>query len=846
MSTNGSAEISVVEGDAWAKEFAGRYQVVSGRAPKSTKEVMVSQAALTRLSKSVGDLITPTDQKKKHFKIVGVLKANYLPRDSAAIYAKTSAISGVKLKNALNGTNFYLADKTKSVDWPSIMKFNLKGIGVLSSTVLLNPPAKEDVPLYQSGYMSTATSNADSSFYSVGLLLPLLLVPVAILTGSAFSFGARRQARTLAVISSLGASRKVLRSITVSNGIWLGLLGGALGSAAGVLVAAWILPQITDGSLSSYPGLHVPYLQLSFLALAGALIGAIVAWLPAIAAAKLDVLSTLRGTREHAAPKRKRGMASLIVILGGTAITALGVIELQAINSSNQTIDETINFIRKIASLQIIFGSIAALIGLIIGSPWILLGISKILHPFGKSARYATRDLVHNSKRFTSVLAAVLATSFIGSAALVGSFIINTYEKNQYRPILENNQLSFDEQWGVDYKYGYTKTQVIKLLAKHNRRLNSSLAGATTVGDVKSSGVISRYVQLGLFGYGFDTVAGKLKLGAEGYSPYVRPNTDYICLFDSRSTSYEAAQNAQRVGDNQTYLALSNQPKFSHCQALTNSFDTLLVGNASDLRLVLGGKVNTQAESTLAAGGAVAFHQGFTNNGKVLLDWYKSGASDILRGNDKKQLKTLKLKRTTELNATVVESPNSDISIMISPETAKALGIPSYPILAIVNYAKPPTTLQQDKLNALVSYSFNLEKGNPVNVEFWAWLILGVTSLFIFISTAISLILAQIESRADLTTLNSIGAKRSFRANVLSLQAFILVFTGTLFGGLLGTALVWSAVSASTAGSIVNMPFELPTTQALLMLFGVPLSLTVLTYLLTPIRMKNRTRLAID
>ena len=849
----GQGTLDVIEGKPWASELSGKYYGLTGRAPANNKELLVNKAALERLGLKVGDQVSIIDVQKR-LKIVGTLEWAEATSKTSVLFGLPGAVSG-----NVNEQNYaYYAVGSKPITWQQIIKLNQKGFGILSRDVIVNPPSADEVPLYQTAYGNPVPDGVATLMKILSLLLfvPIVLLPVAVLAGSAFSFGARRQARTLAVISSLGARASMLRFMTVANGIVLGLLGGLLGVVLGATGAFFTIPLFSDGSRRSYPGYHLPLGLLLIAVASGAVIGAIVSVIPAFAAAKVDVLNTLRGVRRNAKVKKRAGF-------GGLMVAAIGLASALACAAAATYIHDKINAGEMSPShndivgplmLGVGLGSVAIVVGLLMGSAWLLVFARAVFRRISPVSNYATNDLIYNRKRYTAVIASVLATSFVGASLMGLVFSALERERLAYQPQAESNQLVRDR--GFDSPdSAITKEQLDMKLADYDRKIESSLATAKTIGETTSAAVLYRHEEYGQLGYGVEA-NGQPIVGAEGQQPYVMRDLNYLCPYSDGSPAhaeYQKLQEAQRWTD---LRKLDFQPKYQGCMNLVDDPDRFLVGTAADLRVILDGRVDTAAEKQLAGGGAVVFHRGLLFSDKVKLEWHPSGLSDLVLGSplynddgsivkdaDGKPLKLGQPSRSESLPAVLVKTPISRLTMMISPETAQKLGVKYHASVIIANYAGPVSTAQIDELNqAFGNGSFVLEQGFLIDVQaiIW-WLTLGV-GFFVLASTGIALGLAQIESRADQSTLGSLGAPQRFRASVVGSQALIL----TLLGAWLGAAVGYFFAGAVVPSMIEGYNVAIPPLQTLVMVVGIPLLAATIFWVGVPKNSKYRTRLSID
>jgi MFS family permease len=245
-------------------------------------------------------------------------------------------------------------------------------------------------------------------------------------------------------MSSLGARKSTLRFITISNGLWLGFLGGILGTLIGVIASYFALPALSDGSKIGLPGFHVPWLLLTGVAISGALIGGIVSVIPAFTASKVDVLSTLRGSRRDAKVKKRSGIFSLILIAIGVVGLFVSVPVLLYLDDSKTRTElgwQVVSQYQSITSLLAVLASFITILGLMLGSSWLLVFARFIFRKLGTAANFATNDLVFNRKRFTAVIASVIATSFVAAIVISAYYTVAKPMADYYKPQGELNQV---------------------------------------------------------------------------------------------------------------------------------------------------------------------------------------------------------------------------------------------------------------------------------------------------------------------------------------------------------------------------------------------------------------------
>ena len=847
----GQADLSLIAVDAANTNLRGKYFEFSGDAPKAKTEVLLNQAAAARLDATIGSTIKIMSLNLEA-KVVGTIEDASVARGVPEIFAKPSLLG----KSSIASSTFYAAG-SNPISWNRITKLNKQGISVLSRAVLLNPPSDSEVPLIAAGGIGNGSSGVNA--LALIILAPLVLMPIVILTGSAFSFAARRQARSIAVMSSLGARKSTLRFITIAGGLWLGLLGGAAGATIGATLSWIFSPGLSDGSKLNYPGLHLPFGALLAVIAGGAAIGGIVSAIPARSAAKVDVLATLRGTRRDPQLRKRSGIISLgLVIVGAIGLVicvpiwawldhqiAIQSQTLKGVDSRSADLAQTLVSYLAIAS------SFIAIIGLIVGAAWVLRFTKFAFGRIGPSARYATNDLVYNRRRFTSVIASVIATSFVAATVLGLYYSAAKPIADSYVPTSEANQIHIETDYSE--KKLQTEAALNAYLLQRSQELKRQMLSAAGVAQTNSSGLVNIHQTFGQLGYKYYNT-GELILGAEGQVPYAHLNFDYLCPWFDANPDFKRLNAAYQSGNWRLAKEISSSPKYKKCSLLAQATSTFVIADAKGLRLLLAGRVDGAAEAALNAGKAVVYNPGFLTDGKLQLDWYASGIDQLVLGNkilpELKYAKPIDAKgnlitfgkpsRVERIDAVTSSADNSLLAIVIPPATADRLGIDHHPLAAIVNYKKALTVDQVDALRQMIPGGINLDQGVGFSLEGNAWIIALLAGMFILASTLIALTLSQIEARPDQSTLWAIGASKFFRSKALALQALALSLTGTVFGSAVGFALVL-VLSAR-----LQFLLQLPVPQVLLLVVGIPVFCALVLLIFTPKRFKLRARLSLD
>jgi putative ABC transport system permease protein len=827
----GIGSISVVVGESWNGAFLGHgpAELLKGQVPTKLSEVLVSSDALDRFGVDLGESISTTDGQE--FKVVGVLAEASRRTNEDVVYFREGALQGISFWPS--DTLYYQLSGT-APSWNEIQKLNPQGIVVISREVLLNPPPANEV-------RGNDVIASIGRFIAFLFLAPMVLMPVIVLAGSAFAFGARRQTRTLAVLSSLGANRKMLRKVTLASGIWLGLIGGMVGLTVGVAAAFLFGPALAElswGGLTwfNYPGFHLPLPILGLSLLASVVLGAVTSLIPAIKASKVNVLATLRGSRTEGQVRARTGVGAVVLLATGVGSIIGSLLILMQSRATGPDF-QLMQLLILIGVLLGLGGAIVTVIAFLVGTGWILKLIRWIMSKLGSTANFAGKDLLYNRKRYSPVIASVLTVTFV--ASFIASFAYGP-TKSQYD--------QYQYQWlpgqaGVDYgvrPVGFDESQITMTAASledfwagvpKRELLESERKLVMSTGAFDSATIVESTIDVSN-SMGTQNPDGTLAPQFDVPTPVVIYNPAATCYYTGLSPDSKEWLETHAEGMSQSDMKLPEG-----CVAVDDPKRTIVVGDSKTLRAIIKG-TDSAAEATLANGGVVLFNKVYDYSGKAKVSWLKPSDYSWIGHNLANANKTVELESHV---VTKIDSNSFAFSAMISTETAAQLGIKAYPTSLVVNYTGEIPSAAMDELNGRNVY-LSLSNGTGMlNPDTFAWTIILLAALFSLASTGIALGLSQIEARTDKRTLSAIGAPRSFRARLVSSQALALTLTGSTLGALTGLMLGAAMLNGIDA-SVANYPWV----QLAALVFGVPAVAALAFWLFTPRSLKYEVRQALD
>ncbi|MFV0319256.1 MAG: FtsX-like permease family protein [Microbacterium sp.] len=610
---------------------------------------------------------------------------------------------------------------------------------------------------------------------------------VVLLAGAAFSVGARRQQRPLAMAASVGADRRDLFHIVLLQGTVLGAIGGVAGTATGIGLGALALPLFSDGSVSTNWGLHVPWPLLVSIVVFATLVGTASAVLPARAATRGDTLAAQRGARKPVAAHVARPLWGSLLITVGVATTAVSGLTLAALNAAE--FDNSP--IRTLCLYGVIGGPVLFQVGVLLGGHWLLALIQRGISSLGLAPRLAGRDAAAHPGRIVPAFGAIAACTFLAAVALASVGVTTAAVERgwEYRGPLGSTHVTV-------YSDGASDDDAAALV-------DAAYDAIEATGPLRTAEVLSQP-------HPFDPEG--TPSGALVVSPRVQQFVD--C---DEGPSAEC-RTADRV--------------------LLDGHYRLAVIDPADLAVAFGADPGRDAAATMRTGGALVTSPARLDDGQVELDVF---TVDDLRGGMFGGGTPDPV--TTELVAGALLDLGHRIpyDVVISPQTAADLGVTTRPSTLIATYAEPARPDVLDRIQADLShasvgyggYGWGIENGPPAAAP-WLWLILAATSVLVIGASTVALGLARVERRPDDATLTAVGAGAGLRRGIAFWQALIVTGLGGITGAIAGLLPVWGAVLMTQN---IFYPPQLADTPWLwlgILALGLPLTIAVVSWIVPP------------
>jgi putative ABC transport system permease protein len=376
--------------------FAGRFELLSGRAPRDRGEVLVTPALLER----TGRVVTVMEPRAR-LRVVGTARQagdNTLE----AVFAPpgTLALTREQVFERL----VYVAD-APPLTWDQVVRLNAQGVSAYDRDIVLDPPPRDRVLYYAAG--GPATTDELLGALAIGAVVLILAgLEVVLLAGAAFAVGTRRQSRSLALLTATGASPRQVRRVVLGGGLVLGTVAAAAGVAAGILAAAAARPLLERLANESFARFDVRPLELLAIAAVAVVTGVLAAIVPARNAARQDVVAALAARRDRVAIRARVPAAGVLLALLGAGLAAIGSVWAAAAGES------------QAAAALIGGGAGLTVIGLVVLSPVVMALAGRLGAHLPLAGRLALRDAARHRGRSAPAMAAVLV-AVSGSAALL-------------------------------------------------------------------------------------------------------------------------------------------------------------------------------------------------------------------------------------------------------------------------------------------------------------------------------------------------------------------------------------------------------------------------------------------
>lgn len=403
---------TALQTDLGDPDVAAAFALVTGRTPRAG-EAALSAAVADELGVAVGDVVAvePDGDVRDDTQAgdlgevtISGLLARSQPGAAGLLYPADgplrppAAVGDAEFSPTAVAVGWFVSGDAP-VTWDDVLRLNEAGATVVSRAVLLDPPPDEAVPLF-GGAPQTDPAELVRTWGPVGAVVAVALLEAVLLIGPAFAVGARRSARSLALVAANGGSQRSLRAMVLGTGVVIGVGASMLGVLLGVAGAGALL-VVLDESLRGLRFLTVPWLQVQGILVVGVLLATAAAWLPARGASRADVVAVLAGRRGETAHRRWPAVA-------GTVVAAAGFAGAVAAGLAGRP-------------LLLAGGVVVGELGLVLAGGGIVALLGRVAGPLPLSWRFALRDAARHRSRTAPAVAAVLVACAGASGGLVYS-----------------------------------------------------------------------------------------------------------------------------------------------------------------------------------------------------------------------------------------------------------------------------------------------------------------------------------------------------------------------------------------------------------------------------------------
>lgn len=815
----GNADVSL-EGkavDALNPAFEGKFQLLDGRAPQSAAEALVSPGLLDRFGLELGEDLTTSAGA---FTVVGTLRDfGYSDRNEFLFLKPGQVQDAAAPMSSFRGADqgkYYLVGP-EPVTWAQVREANTVGVAVLSRSVAFNPPPMDQRTIDGSppAYQPTPPYPA---YLTGGFIGALALLEVGLLAGAAFTVGAKRQIRELALLAASGAEAPTVRAVVTAAGVWLGTIAIAAGAAVGLTGAAFAVFWVRHLGSVQLAGFH-PDTTLTALAMLMGLGACVLAALaPARQVSRQAVLGALKSGRAPVVTGKwpQRIGAGMLVLSAGLLFSGHALADVP-------DDPDLLNDRMALTSSLVIGGAVLAVTGLVLITGSVVGLMTRRTGGLPLPWRMAARDSARNRSRTVPAVAAVLAAATLASAAMV-------LAASQEEGMRENH-----------YWQALPNQAVVPLTVQGPLQADGTSPEPVAVDPLKLTNALKSAV---------DTVSWTHVLDSPGVANCAMGPTADLSVPPVTPTSNCLLYSLKVPGGNECALTKGHRvkdPQDWRCQGPMRPFNSgssrsLVVGGEAEIRAMLGTAPSEEALEVLNNGGMVVTNPVFVQDGRAVLEGAdmrrdKATSSPAHAGYE--------VVTSTELPAAVVvpEVPVPYFGV-ISPAGAESAGIQVTEPSLLIQFSSYPGAAERDLMAATVAGFFGsfpvsiyAEQGVDRDSSWMIWAIVGIGALITLSAAGITTGLSLADSRTDHMTLAGVGAAPRLRKALAGAQALMTGGLGSFLGCLAGVAPAIIIVHATGRATGMATDAVVPWVQLLALLVVVPVTGAALAWTFTRARL---------
>ncbi|MER5635766.1 FtsX-like permease family protein [Kitasatospora sp. NPDC002227] len=754
----GQLRVGAAEADLTDPVWHGKLDLVGGRAPASAREVAVSRHFLDQSGLRVGDTTSPRGLQP--FTITGVVEDPGSLGEDTLVARPGALVAPLEAgKAAEQRMETWLAKLPAGavLDWPKVLELNKYGITASSRSVLLDPPPRSEVPYFQQQHISTDTLENPLLVITV-TVAGMALLEIVLLAGPAFAVGARRSRRQLGLLAAAGGDRGQVRAVVLGGGVVLGLAGAVVGVVLAIGMVAVLRPWAETRAGSRFGHFDLQPVDLLGIAAIGLVTGLLAAVVPAVQAARQDVVEALNGRGAIKPANRKLALLGLVMLIGGAALALGG----QAMGGSRST--------------PVLGGSMIAELGMVALTP-ILVGLfGRLGRWLPLSPRLALRDAVRHRGRTAPAVAAVMA-------AVAGSVAVGIYTTSNDQQSREHYDARMPSG-AVGLVFGY-RSDALTTAAQQREAVERAVPGLGTRADIASA-----------------VYPANCKQGDNcGYVEAVLPK-------DQRCPAYD------RGVSQADFERLRHDPRCTSQPSYLSRYGSVPVGDAAALRNLFGAQ-DRAAEAALAAGKAVVFDSRYLQGGKLTLrlnEPYQHSTPTVGADGSVTEQREPQTHEIT-VDAVVTTAQVQAAPVLLSRDTAQRLGLAVHDSGSVWLPPAAPSSGAEQRASSAVG---KLDSESQLDVERGYQSIQGLMSLGLTVFAALVALgaagiatgLAAADSQRDLATLAAVGATGGIRRRLSGFQCGVIAAMGAVLGTVCGVvpAVALRKVEALAASATSSVP----------------------------------------
>lgn len=397
-----SAEIGVAALDTSDPRFEGRW-LFDGSAAGG--DVLLSHELMRQLGVSVGDAISLGGAE---YPVGGTFAIDWLdwPGAAGVVVAPSHPLAPTGIANVL-------IDEPPSEE--EMAAWSEAGLQVVDEA-LLRAQTEASAPS-----QSWAETVIGITFTALGSLV------IASVVAAAFTISVRRQRRSLALLSATGAAPRTLRGVLLRTGLFLGLVGAALGVVVGLAGGAG--GALVVNAMGPKPGFRivVRWGAVAAFGAIGIVSAVLAAWFPARSVAKRDALAAL-DEAQAPMPRPRFPRAALVPFALGMVLLGAGI---RYGASRVEFHDGT-----ELATVLVASAGTMVLwyVAGVLAAPWVIDQLSRAVSAGWLSWRLALRDAARVGGRSVALVAASASTVALAVWAMTYLAAVGAHEIDEYSP----------------------------------------------------------------------------------------------------------------------------------------------------------------------------------------------------------------------------------------------------------------------------------------------------------------------------------------------------------------------------------------------------------------------------